>query len=110
MKIVFAFSILILTSVGCSEKVETAAPAQKVVSNVHNVAISLTEDRAVEIISELPETKAWASYIERKTESKVHAAIMVLPDGLKDVTESNTGLLAFMRVNQQTFIYGSLFW
>lgn len=85
MKIVFALTVLLFASVGCTEKVETTTPDQKVASNEHKVSVSLTEVQAVEIISELPETKAWANYIERKTEGKVHAAIMTLAEGLKMV-------------------------
>lgn len=84
MKITFALAVLLIVIIGCSENSDTksTAPSSKTISNVGAVAIpaSTTKEQAVSMIFELPEIKAWSSYIEHTTKGKVHASIIIFPE------------------------------
>jgi hypothetical protein len=76
MKIALALAVLLIVTIGYFEKpdITPTAPSSTPALKEHPVAI--TKDQAVSIIFELPEIKAWSSYIERTTEGKVHGLIM----------------------------------
>lgn len=68
MRFFSVIAILVILLVGCFDKSDTTSPA------------SIAADEASVLVSELPEVKSWAAYIERTTEGKVRASIMVLPE------------------------------
>jgi hypothetical protein len=96
-RILFLLPALLL---GCSEQPQP----KPVVSSA-----LITQEQAVALVWELPETKAWAKYIEQKTEGKVRAALIVEPETPETIGKINTGPLVSMKTSQPTFIVGNPF-
>jgi hypothetical protein len=72
MRIGFLLTAFLLIALCCSEEQYSKAAAP--------VATSITKEKAVAIVWDLPEIKAWAKYIDAKTKGTVHAATMVIPE------------------------------
>ena len=83
---------------GCSEQPEPKAVAPAPAS------ASITQDQAVAIIWRLPEIKAWAKYIEKKTDGKVRAALMVDPQIPETIAEKKYWSVGFYE-NQPTHMH-----